>query len=41
MALWKDTLMIRVGAVDRAVEVTIDAPEGTSITNVQELAEKA
>ena len=41
MPVFKDTIMIRDRPHDRAVEVTIMAPEGVSVTNVQELAERA
>ena len=41
LATFKDTIMIKDRPHDRAVEVTISAPEGVSVTNVQELAEKA
>jgi hypothetical protein len=41
MSIFKDTIMIKDRPHDRAVEVTIDAPEGVNVTNVQELAEKA
>jgi len=40
-AIFKDTIMIRDRSSDRAVEVTVIAPEGVSVTNLQELAEKA
>jgi hypothetical protein len=33
--------MVKDGGRERAVKVTINAPEGVSVTNVQELAEKA
>jgi hypothetical protein len=38
---FKDTIMIKDRPYDRAVEVTVTAPEGESILNLQELAEKA
>ena len=37
----KHTIMIKDRPYDRAVEVTVTAPEGTSVLNLQELAEKA
>jgi len=39
MTVFRDTIMIRTGSVDRAV--VIDVPEGISVNNLQELAEKA
>ena len=41
MATFKDTVMIKDRPYDRAVEVIIIAPDGESVLNVQELAEKA
>jgi hypothetical protein len=41
MATFKDTIMIKGNPFDRAVEVTVIAPDGTSVPNLQELAEKA
>lgn len=41
MPIFKDTIMIRAGSVERVVEVTIDAPAGVSVLNLQELAERA
>jgi hypothetical protein len=41
MPTFKDTVMIKDRPYDRAVEVPIIAPEGQSVLNVQELAEKA
>jgi len=41
MTVFRDTIIIRTGSVERAVEVIIDASQGTSVTNLQELAEKA
>jgi hypothetical protein len=41
MATFKDTIMIKDRPYDRAVEVTVIAPDDINVTNVQELAEKA
>ena len=41
MTIWKDTLMIKDRPHDRAVEVTVTAPDDMNVLNVQELAEKA
>ena len=41
MPIFKDTIMIKDRPYDRAVEVTVIYPEDQSVTNVQELAEKA
>lgn len=41
MPTFKDTVMIKDRPHDRAIEVTIIAPEGVSVLNVQEMAEKA
>jgi hypothetical protein len=41
MATFKDTVMIKDRPYDRAVEVTVIAPDDMNVTNVQELAEKA
>ncbi|MGE3872305.1 MAG: hypothetical protein AB7F74_05040 [Parvibaculaceae bacterium] len=41
MATFKDTIMIKDRPYDRAVEVTVIAPEDVNVLNVQELAEKA
>jgi hypothetical protein len=41
MPTFKDTIMIKDRPHDRASEVTVIAPDNMSITNVQELAEKA
>jgi divalent metal cation (Fe/Co/Zn/Cd) transporter len=37
----KDTIMIKDRPYDRAVQVTVIAPDDMNVTNVQELAEKA
>jgi len=41
MTLFRDTIMIKTGSVERAAEALIDAPQGTNVTNLQELAEKS
>jgi hypothetical protein len=41
MPTYKDTITIRDRPHDRTVEVTVTAPKGVSITNLQELAERA
>jgi divalent metal cation (Fe/Co/Zn/Cd) transporter len=41
MAIFKDTIMIKDRPNDRAVEVTVIAPDDMNVLNVQELAEKA
>lgn len=41
MPTFKDTVMIKDRPYDCAVEVTVTYPEDVSVTNVQELAEKA
>ena len=41
MTIFWDTIMIRAGSVDRAVQAVIEAPEGQSVVNLQELAERA
>lgn len=41
MPTYKDTIMIHDGRFERAVQVTIDAPAGVSINNLQMLAEAA
>jgi hypothetical protein len=41
MATFKDTIMIKDRPYDRAVQVTVIAPEGQNVLNLQELAEKA
>jgi divalent metal cation (Fe/Co/Zn/Cd) transporter len=40
MPTFKETILIKDRPHDRAVEVTISAPEGVNVLNVQELAEK-
>lgn len=41
MAIFKDTIMIKDRPYDRAVELTVIAPDDMNVLNVQELAEKA
>lgn len=41
MPTFKETISIPDRPFDRAVEATVTAPEGTSVLNLQELAEKA
>jgi hypothetical protein len=41
MPTFKDTIMIKDRPYDRAVEVTVTAPEGVNVLNLQELASKA
>jgi len=41
MAIFKDTIMIKDRPFDRAVKVTVIAPDDVNVLNVQELAERA
>jgi hypothetical protein len=41
MPIVTETIMIRDRPFDRAVEVTVDSPEGVIVTKLQELAERA
>jgi hypothetical protein len=41
MAIFKDTMMIKDRPYDRAVQVTVIAPDGKNVLNLQELAERA
>jgi hypothetical protein len=41
MAIFKDTIMIKDRPYDRAIQVTVIAPDDVNVLNVQELAEKA
>ena len=41
MPIYRDTIMIHGGRQQRAVQVIVEAPEGTSVVNLQELAQRA
>ena len=41
MAIFKDTIMVKDRPYDRAVQVTVIAPDDMNVLNVQELAERA
>ena len=41
MPTFKDTVVVKDRPCDRTVAVTVTYPEGVSVLNVQELAEKA
>lgn len=41
MPAFKDTIVIKDRPYDRAVQVTVTAPEGRNVLNLQELAERA
>jgi divalent metal cation (Fe/Co/Zn/Cd) transporter len=41
MTIWKDVITIRDRPFDRAVKVTVIAPDDMNVTNVQELAERS
>jgi hypothetical protein len=41
MAIFKDTIMIKDRPYDRAVQVTVIAPDDVNVLNIQELAERA